>query len=332
MKAIVMTAAGGPEVLQLQELSKPTVRQPEEVLVRIKAAGVNPVDTKFRTRGTLYPDRHPTILGCDGAGIVENVGEGVNNLTVGEEVYFCFGGIGGSQGNYAEYAVISHRFVAKKPRLLSFAEAAAAPLILITAWESLHDRARLQPEQTVLIHGGAGGVGHMAIQLAKHAGAQVCATVSSEEKAEFVRSLGADHTINYQQTDFVEAVLAWTNGKGVDVAFDTIGGETFEKTCAAVAIYGDLVTVLQPKSDMNWGTARTRNLRFSLELMLTPMHLGLSNALEHQADILRCCAQLFDSSCLHLHLQQAFPLEGAAAAHRMLEQGRTMGKLVLEVS
>jgi NADPH:quinone reductase len=332
MKAIVMTATGGPEVLQLQEIPKPAIRQPEEVLVRIKAAGVNPVDSKFRTRGTLYPDRHPTVLGCDGAGIVEAVGEGVNSLKVGEEVYFCFGGIGGSQGNYAEYAVINYRFVAKKPRSLSFAEAAAAPLILITAWESLHDRARLQPEQAVLIHGGAGGVGHGAIQLAKRAGAQVCATVSSEEKAEFVRSLGADHTINYRQTDFVEAVLAWTNGKGVDVAFDTVGGETFEKTCAAVAIYGDLVTVLQPKPDMSWGIARTRNLRFSLELMLTPMQLGLNVALEHQADILRCCAELFDSECLHLHLRQTFPLEEAAAAHRMLEQGGMMGKLVLEVN
>jgi NADPH:quinone reductase len=332
MKAVVMTATGGPEVLQLQEIPKPAIRRPEEVLVHIKAAGVNPVDAKLRSRGTFYPDRYPTVLGCDGAGIVEAVGEGVSNLRVGDEVYFCLGGIGGAQGNYAEYAVVNHHFVARKPKSLSFAEAAAAPLVLITAWESLHDRARLQPEQTVLIHGGAGGVGHVAIQLAKHAGARVCATVSSEEKAEFARSLGADHTINYRKTDFVEAALAWTDGKGVDVAFDTIGGETFEKTCAAVAIYGDLVTVLQPGSGMNWGTARTRNLRFSLELMLTPMHLGLSIALEHQADILHCCAELFDSECLHIHLRQTFPLEEAAAAHRVLEQGGMIGKLALEVS
>lgn len=332
MKAMVMTANGGPEVLQLQDLPTPAIRRPEEVLVRIKAAGINPVDTKLRTRGTFYPDRSPAILGCDGAGVVEAVGEEVKNLAVGDEVYYCLGGIGGPEGNYAEYTVVDHRFVARKPKSLSFAEAAVAPLILITAWEALHDRARLQPEQTVLIHGGAGGVGHVAVQLARHAGARVCTTISSDEKAEFARSLGAEHVINYRDTDFVEAVLEWTGGKGVDAAFDTVGGEVFEKTCGAVAIYGDLVTILQPAATMNWGTARTRNLRFSLELMLTPMHLKLASALEHQCNILRCCAELFDSERLHIHLRQTFPLEEAAAAHRMLEQGGMTGKLALEIS
>ncbi len=332
MKAVVMTAVGGPEVLQLQDLPTPAIRRPEQVLVRIKAAGINPVDTKLRARGTFYPDRSPTVLGCDGAGIIEAVGKEVKNFEAGDEVYFCLGGIGGSEGNYAEYAVVDHRFIARKPKSLSFAEAAAAPLILITAWEALHDRARLQPEQTVLIHGGTGGVGHVAIQLAKHAGARVVTTISSDEKAEFARSLGAEHTINYRDTDFVAAVLEWTGGRGVEVAFDTVGGESFERTCAAVAIYGDLVTILQPTAEMNWGTARKRNLRFSLELMLTPMHLGLTSALEHQCNILRCCAELFDSERLQVRLQQTFPLEEAATAHRMLEQGGMMGKLVLEIN
>lgn len=331
MKAVVMTAAGGPEVLQLQELPKPAIQRPDEVLVRLKGAGINPVDTKLRTRGTFYPDRSPTILGCDGAGIVEAVGAEVKNFKEGDEVFFCFGGIGGPQGNYAEYVTVSYRSIAKKPKSLSFPEAAAAPLVLITAWEALHDRARIQPEHRVLVHGGAGGVGHVAIQLAKRAGARVCTTVSSEEKGEFVRALGADHVINYRETDFVEAVMEWTEGKGVEVAFDTVGAGTFEKSCEAVAIYGDLVTILQPSADMNWGTARTRNLRFSLELMLTPMHLGLTSALEHQADILRCCAELFDSERLSIHLRQTFPLGEAAAAHRLLEQGGMMGKLALEV-
>jgi NADPH2:quinone reductase len=228
--------------------------------------------------------------------------------------------------------VVNCRSIAKKPKLLSFAEAAAAPLVLITAWEALHDRARIQPEHTVLVHGGAGGVGHVAIQLAKHAGARVCATVSSEEKAEFVRSLGADYVINYRETDFVEALLEWTDGKGVEVAFDTVGGEAFEKSCAAVAIYGDLVTILQPSANMDWGTARTRNLRFSLELMLTPMYLDLTTALEHQANILRCCAELFNSERLRVHLRQTFPLEEVMAAHRLLEQGGMMGKLALEIN
>lgn len=327
-----MTATGGAEVLRLQELPKPTLRQPDEVLVRLKAAGINPVDTKLRTRGTFYPEQSPAILGCDGAGIVEAVGAEVKNFRAGDEVYFCFGGIGGPRGNYAEYAVVNSRCIAKKPKSLSFAEAGVAPLVLITAWEALHDRARLQPEHTVLVHGGAGGVGHVAIQLAKCAGARVCTTISSKEKEEFVRSLGADHVINYRETDFVEAVMEWTDGKGVEVAFDTVGGSTFEKSCEAVAIYGDLVTILQPSADLNWSTARTRNLRFSLELMLTPMHLGLTSALEHQADILRCCAELFDSERLNIHLRQTFPLAEAVAAHRLLEQGSMIGKLALEVS
>ncbi|WP_041350853.1 zinc-dependent alcohol dehydrogenase family protein [Nitrosococcus watsonii] len=331
MKAIVMTATGGPEVLQLQTLPKPTIRQPGEVLIQLKGAGINPVDTKLRTRGTFYPDRSPTILGCDGAGIVDAVGEEVKNFKKGDEVYFCFGGIGGPEGNYREYAVVDHRFIAKKPKKLSFVEASAAPLVLITAWEALHDRAQIQPEHRVLIHGGAGGVGHVAIQLAKQTGAQVCTTVSSEEKGEFARSLGADHVINYRETDFVEAIMEWTDSKGVDVAFDTVGGETFAKSCGAVAMYGDLVTILQPDANMNWSTARARNLRFSLELMLTPMHQGLISALEHQTDILHCCAELFDSERLRLHLQQTFPLAEAAAAHRLLEQGGMMGKLALEV-
>lgn len=332
MKAIVMTATGGPEVLQLQTLPKPVIYQPDQVLVRMKAAGINPVDTKLRARGTYYPDRSPTILGCDGAGIIEAAGAEVKNLKEGDEVYFCLGGIGGPEGSYAEYALVNSRFVAKKPKLLSFPEAGAAPLVLITAWEALHDRARIQPDHTVLVHGGAGGVGHIAIQLAKHAGARVCTTVSSEEKAEFVRSLGADHVINYRETDFVEALLEWTDGEGVSVAFDTVGGEVFEKSCAAVTIYGDLVTLLQPSADMNWKAARTRNLRFSLELMLTPMYLGLTTALEHQANILRCCAELFNSERLRIHLRQTFPLEEAAAAHRLLEQGGTTGKLALEIN
>src|SRR5690625_2541918 len=143
---MIMTATGGPEVLQLQTLTKPVIHQPDQVLVRMKAVGINPVDTKLRARGTYYPDRSPTILGCDGAGIIEAIGAEVKNLKEGDEVYFCLGGIGGPEGNYAEYALVNSRFVAKRPKLLSFPEAGAAPLVLITAWEALHDRARIQPD------------------------------------------------------------------------------------------------------------------------------------------------------------------------------------------
>lgn len=330
MKAIVMTAAGSPGVLQLQDVPPPQIQTDTEIRVKLHAAGINPIDTKLRQRGTFYPDRTPSILGCDGAGVVESVGSQVDRFRVGDEVYFCDGGLGGSRGNYAEFAVVEQHCVAYKPTSLSFAEAAAAPLVLITAWESLYDRARVQAGQAVLIHAGAGGVGHVAIQLAKLQGATVCTTVSSPEKAEFVRQLGADFPILYKETDWVQAVLDWTEGEGVDVAFDTVGGETFFQTCSVVRRYGDLVTILEP--DPNQGSlknARLRNLRISLELMLTPMLDSLIDEQDRQAKILQQCTRLIDRGSLKIDLAKTFPLAEAAAAHQLLEQGSTTGKLVL---
>ncbi len=331
MKAIVMTAPGGPDVLRLEDVPEPSLPTGRNVLVRLKAAGVNPVDTKLRSRGTYYPDRMACILGCDGAGIVQAVGDEVTRFKPGHEVYFCNGGIGGEPGNYAEFAVVDERFAAKKPEPISFEQAAAAPLVLITAWEALHDRACIHPNQNVLVHAGAGGVGHVAIQLAKHSHCRVCTTVSSPEKAAFVGELGADEVIDYRTTDFADASLAWTNGIGVDICFDTVGGGTFAKSFEAVRHYGDLVTILQPPSDTDWKVARIRNLRVSLELMLTPMYDGLLEARQHQARILEECTHLFNQEQLSVHLSHTLPLEEAAEAHRLIEQGGMMGKIALTI-
>ncbi len=332
MKAIVFETPGSPSVLKLQDISAPTIQTETEVLVRLRAAGVNPIDTKLRSRGTFYPEKTPHVLGCDGAGVVEAVGAGVQSFQVGDEVFFCNGGLGGSIGTYAEFAVVDQRFLAIKPAALSFAEAAAAPLVLITAWESLYDRGRLQAGQKVLIQAGAGGVGHVAIQLASLQGAEVCTTVSSEEKANFVKHLGADSVIFYKNTDVVDEVLAWTQGQGVDLAFDTVGGETFYQTIPAVKIYGDLVTILEPDPALgNLKTARMRNLRISLELMLTPMLQGLVEEQEQQAKILQQCARLCDRNLLKIHVSQTFPLEQAASAHELLETGSVTGKIVIEI-
>jgi NADPH2:quinone reductase len=332
MKAVVMTASGEPEVLQLQQVPDPRIHTDREILVRLHAAGVNPIDTKLRKRGTFYPDQMPAILGCDGAGVVESVGSNVQRFRVGDEVYFCCGGLGATLGNYAEMAVVDERFVARKPASLSFAEAAAAPLVLITAWEALYDRGRLEAGQRVLIHGGAGGVGHVAIQLAKLKGADVCTTVGSQEKARLVRQLGADNPILYKQTNFVEAALDWTAGEGVDLAFDTVGGKTFYDTFPAVRVYGDVVTILEPDPGyINWKIGRSRNLRVSFELMLTPMLQGLVAAQQHQAKILEQCATWIDEGKLKIHLSQTFPLENVAAAHKALETGSTAGKIALVI-
>jgi NADPH2:quinone reductase len=327
MKAVVMTAPGKPEVLQLQELPVPAIRG-GELLVRLKAAGVNPLDTKLRARGTYFPERMPAVLGCDGAGIVEALGPDVQDFEIGDAVYFCNGGIGGHPGTYAEYAVLDERFAALKPETLSFTEAAAAPLVLITAWEALHDRGRMQAGQRVLIHAGAGGVGHVAIQLARLHGARICTTVSGAGKVQLVRDLDVDDIIDYRDTDFAAAVNAWSDG-GVDLAFDTVGGATFQRTMHCVRHYGDLVTLLQPGNDTDWKEARLRNLRVSFELMLSPMIFGLGAAQQHQADILRRCAALFDAGKLRIHLAGTFPLDQAAAAHRLIEAGGMTGKLAL---
>lgn len=330
MRAMLMTAAGGPEVLRLQDVELPAIGSGHGMRVRIRAAGVNPVDTKLRSRGTYDPGNLPTILGCDGAGVVEETGSEVSRFQPGDEVYYCYGGIGLAPGSYAEAVVLDERFaVARKPKDRAFAEAASAPLVLITAWESLYDRARMQAGQTVLIHAGAGGVGHVAIQLARHAGCAVATTVSSDVKADFVRALGADHVIDYRRQDVTQSLLEWTGGKGVDIAFDTVGGKTFEQSFEAVKPYGDVVTILQPGAATDWKLARMKNLRISLELMLSPQYYGWQEALEHQSRILEQCNALFSAGALSVSLTGTFPLAQAAEAHRLIEAGGMTGKLAL---
>jgi NADPH:quinone reductase len=333
MKAIIFETPGSPEVMRMQDIPAHTIQRETEVLVRLRAAGVNPIDTKLRAKGTFYPDRTLHILGCDGAGVVEVVGSSVQSFKVGDEVFFCNGGLGGPTGTYTEFAVVDEKFLALKPASLSFVQAAAAPLVLITAWESLYDRGRLLAGQKVLIQAGAGGVGHIAIQLAKLQNADVCTTVSDQEKAEFVKQLGADSVIFYKNVDVVDEILTWTEGKGVDLAFDTVGGKTFYQTVPAIKVYGDLVTILEPDPALgNLKAARMRNLRISLELMLTPMLQGLVEGQQQQARILQQCGDLCDRNLLKIHVSHTFPLEQAQAAHELLEAGSVTGKIVLQIS
>jgi len=330
MKAVLMTAIGDPETLQIKDIAQPDLISPTEVLVKLKAAGVNPVDTKLR-RGFYPIENLPTVLGCDGAGIVEAVGTDVTGVKSGNEVYFFHGGTGLKQGNYAEYTVLDERFIARKPKSIDFIHAAAAPLVLITAWESLFDRAELTEGQTVLIHAGAGGVGHVAIQLAKQAGAKICTTVSSDDKAKFVSDLGADLAINYEEQDFVEAVMDWTDGQGVDIAMDNVGGPLIEATFPAIKHYGDMVTLLQADTNVDWTVARMRNIRFSMEIMLSPVLFNLIEAQCHQTEILEKCAQFFDNNELSIHVSNTLPLENTIDAHKMIEAGSTTGKIVLTI-
>lgn len=329
MKAIFFEQGGSVNVLQYGNIPFSGQCGEHQVLVRLRAIGINPIDNKIRSAPDRFPVTFPVIPGCDGAGIVETVGRQVQNCKPGDEVYFSQPGFNNRQGTYAEYALVDAHLVAMKPASLTFQQAAAAPLVAITAWEALHDRARINSGQTVLIHAGAGGVGHIAIQLAKLAGATVATTVSNDEKAEFVKRLGADKIINYRTHDVADEIMQWTDGQGVDIAFDTVGGSVLQQCFRCVKCYGDVVTILQPSTDTNWSDARLRNVRFSFELMLTPVLLELEDAKSHQADILRQCASLFDDDRLSIHVARIFDLTEAANAQQYLEQDHPMGKLVL---
>ncbi|MEQ1485475.1 zinc-dependent alcohol dehydrogenase family protein [Methyloglobulus sp.] len=331
MKAIVMTATGNPDVLDYQDIPEPQITTPTQIKVKIVAAGVNPVDTKIRRNGVFYDQPLPTVLGCDGAGTIVETGKAASRFKLGDKVWFCHGGLGREQGNYAEYNVLDERWVSLMPNSLSFAEAAALPLVLITAWGGLYDRGSLQKSQTVLIHAGAGGVGHIAIQLAKLKGARVITTVSSEEKADFVRALGADEVVLYTQNDVVSSVLNLTEGQGADLVFDTIGSAVFKESINVTKHFGRIITLLG-LSDSDLSEARMRNLLIGFELMLTPMLRDLDEARDKHVQILRQCALWIDESLLKPHVSHQFPLQQAAEAHSLIEAGHTSGKIVLSVS
>ena len=328
MKAMMMTAVGNPDVLELREINEPQLTASTEIKVKLHAAGVNPVDTKIRRNGLLYNNPLPAVLGCDGAGEVIEIGSDVDRCKVGDKVWFCHGGLGNEQGNYAEVTVLDQRWAALMPQTQSFIEAAALPLVLITAWGGLFERGGLQAGQTVVIHAGAGGVGHVAIQLAKLKGAKVITTVGSEPKADFVKMIGADEVIIYNQENFSERVNQLTDGKGADLIFDTVGAEVFKQSIPATAHFGRLVTLLDP-GELNLGEARMRNLLIGFELMLTPMLRNLPEARDKHLAILKQCADWLDAGLLKTHISKILPLAEAQVAHQIIEDGHSTGKIVL---
>ena len=331
MKAVQMREAGDISVLQYVDMDEPVIRSPTDVKVKLHAASVNPVDTKIRATAGYYPDKLPAVLGCDGAGVVVETGDKVKHFKPGDEVWFFHGGLGNEQGNYAEFNVLDESLLSKKPTTLDFKQAAIGPLILITAWEALYDQVHLDERKTILIHAGAGGVGHVAIQLAKRKGARVLTTIRGEDKQKLVKHFGADEVIDYRSDDFVKKANEMTGGDGVDVIFDTISGETFKKSLNCLAYRDEIVTLLDPNTDTAWKEARLRNIKMIFELMLTPMVSGLSAARRHQVEILDQCGQWIDNGELQLVLSQSFPLADAAKAHTAIESGHTMGKIALEI-
>ncbi|MGA9665774.1 MAG: zinc-binding dehydrogenase [Gallionella sp.] len=334
MKAILMSSAGGPEVLAQYDVEKPDLPSPNHVRVKLSAAGVNPLDAKLRAKPIYYPGKLPAILGCDGAGIVEKIGSAVTRFKEGDAIFFCNGGLGGNEGDepgcYAEFTTVHEEYCAATPANIGLQDLAGLPLVLITAWEALIDRANLQAGQTILIHGGTGGVGHIALQLANHLGARVAVTVSDDKKEGLAQGLEAEKIVRYKEMDFVMDVEEWSGGKGVDVVLDTIGGDVFLRSMNVARIGGKIVTLLStPMSLEDTQLARLRNLAICYEMMLTPQVIKNHEERIRQRKILEQGAKLAESGDLGVLVSYALPLNEAAEAHRIIEQGHVLGKIIL---
>jgi len=314
MKAMVVRAWGGPERLESAEVPKP-VPSKDQVLVRVRAASVNPVDFKIRKGGDWAGLPKPTILGYDAAGVVEAVGENVTHLAPGDEVFYS-AKIFGRQGTYAEYHVEDAEIVGKKPSGLSFEQAAALPLAAITAYDSIVTFFQTKPGDTVLVHAGAGGVGCYAVQLAKAAGARVLATGRRENEA-FIRDLGADEVIDYRSARFEDEVLRLTGGKGADAAYDTVGGDTIPRSIGCVRHYGKLASIAGIEGSVNAMSIRNQTL-----------YLGF---MERTCAKIQALATLAERGQIRPVIDSTFPLERVGDAHRKLEAGGMRGKIVITV-
>jgi len=316
MKAVIMKGFGGPEQLELTEMEKPEAGV-NEVLIQVKNAGVNPVDWKIREgmlQGRL-PHKLPIILGWDVAGIVEEVGPGVSRWKKGDEVYaYCRKPVV-QMGTYAEYIAYDADQIARKPRNLSFAEAASIPLAGLTAWQSLFEAGHLEKGDTVLIHAGAGGVGSLAIQLAKQTGTYVFSTAREENHA-YVGSLGADLLIDYTTDDFVKRIKQ-RFPEGLSFVFDTVGGETAHKSLACLKPYGRFVSILE-----HFKSEELEKKQIHAEYVFVRPD---GKALEQ-------LTRLFEEDKIVAPTLHEIPLAQAADAQELSRTGHTKGKIVLHVA
>ncbi|MGW4460011.1 NADP-dependent oxidoreductase [Streptomyces albidoflavus] len=309
MRAIIQESYGGPEVLHETRVPRPEPG-PGEILVAVRAAGVNPTDWKHRAQAG-FVDRLPLILGWDVSGVVEAVGYGVTLFAPGEEVFGMLPYPHGS-GSHAEYAVGPARAFTRKPTVIDHVQAGALPLVSLTAYQALIDTAGIGPGQRVLIHAAAGGVGHVAVQIAKAHGAYVIGTASAP-KHDLLRELGADEVVDYRTTDVAEAV------DGVDMVLDPLGGETRARSVGLLRPGGTLVSLLSGGTAEEAARAAERGVR-TATMLVEADHAGMN-----------AVADLVAAGALRPRVEATFPLAEAAAAHRLGETGRTTGKIVLEV-
>jgi NADPH:quinone reductase len=325
MQAALLDGAGQP--FRIASVARPRPA-PGEVLVRIAASGVNPLDLKIRA-GQAAHARHPfpAILGIDLAGTVEAVGREVTAFRADDEVYGMTGGVGGIPGSLAQYAAVDAALLARKPSNLSMREAASLPLIVITAWEGLVDRVDVRAGQRVLIHGGAGGVGHVAVQLARTRGAHVFAT-GSAASLDYITELGAT-AIDYGAMTVEQYVTRHTEGRGFDVIYDTVGGTTLDASFNAVRRFGHVVSAL------GWGAHSLAPLSFragTYSGVFTLLPLLTGGGRPHHGEILREAASLVEAGKLRPRLDPGrFDLSSVDAAHAAIEDRSARGKIVVDI-
>ncbi|EGV19968.1 zinc-dependent alcohol dehydrogenase family protein [Thiocapsa marina] len=328
MKAMILNAYGSDAAFEAVELPRPAL-EPGHVLVRVAATSVNTVDTMIRDLGKELPlaPELPAVLGMDFAGTIEAVGEGVTGFAPGDEIFGCAGGLADLQGALAELMPADARLIAHKPKTLSMREAAALPLVGITAYEGL-TRAGAAAGQKILVHGGAGGVGHVAVQLAKHLGAEVHATGSGDKALGVIGGYGAA-AIDYRTEQVADYVERYTGGAGFDVVFDSVGGANMTKSFEAAALNGQIATTVA-LVELDLTPAHFKGLSLHVVFMLIPMLYDHDRA-AHGA-ILAKLGEIADAGALRPLLdEQRFGLAEVGQAYDRLTSGQAIGKVVVEL-
>jgi NADPH:quinone reductase len=317
VRAMVIPEFGGPDLFEARDVERPEPG-PGEVLVRVIASGTNPVDAKFRSSGDAMGLEIPIILGLDVSGVIEEVGPGVTDLAPGDEVYYT-PEVSGTRSNasYAEYNVAPADIVAKKPASLSHEEAAAVPLAGGTAYEAIVRRLAVRVGETILIHGGAGGVGSFAVQIAKASGARVLASAGTHNQ-NTLRELGVDVPIDYTSEDVFEVALEDTAGAGVDAVFDTVGGDLIARSIQATRVFGRVASIISLQGDLTPGY-RLNQTFYGVFLLRERARLDEMT-------------RLIERGQMRPLVDEVLPLDQVAKAHERLESGHGRGKVVLRVA
>jgi NADPH2:quinone reductase len=334
MKAVVASTQGSPDVLQLVELDMPKAG-PGQVLVKVMASAVNHIDVKVRkAQLPMTPAVFPAVLHSDFSGVVEQIGAGVSRFAVGDPVYGFAGGYRGPAGDIpgslAEYIAVDAQLIARKPHALDYRQAAALPLVAATAWLALHEKVKITRDTRLLVQGGTGGVGHVAVQLAKAAGATVYATVTNEASAQQARALGADVAIVTGSATPQDMLARYTDGKGFDVIFDTVGGSALDAAFQMIRPTGDVVTVVGA-AQHHLAPLYLRGANLHTVLVLVPIMFGIGA--KRQGEILDQIRELVDAGHIKPLLDpRRFDLHSVADSHRLLEAGQATGKLIIDVA